>query len=323
MSDYSDDNTDNLCGTDEDHGPDSVRYGYAESAPDSAPDWVRRSYSDNAPDSAPVIHPPDSSSDGEAPHPPLTHHEAGSGSGTETEVGSGPYWEDSSSGGSSSGTDDSSSGAGPQEDTSSGSSSGNDTQHAGSTSSSAGSSGPCSQTTTPPPVAHGATSNDPQVFTPQDEQPRQCLVDPCPGGCGQHTMHGAWCYGCSVRELFTAQPSSTTVAHATPRDVQPITAEGLLELARNTMLSRAKQYDVMQTSERSIPRAVEILKRYGVTLTEEQGCQFMIALKEARLETATSQDSVLDTLVDLLAYTAMLFEAKARRFARETLPLWN
>lgn len=257
-------------------------------------------------DSAPVPSPQDStSSDDNTSLPPLTHHDAGSTSEAwhpDDQNGSGSASDEGSSSGS---------GASPEPGSSSSSSS----------SSSSGSSGLdpytlCYANGTVIGRSGEPASINPAVVTRQEDQPKRVPTHPCAGGCGQHTIAGVLCYSCRERDKKKALGSSS---HA------PMSAEELLERALATMKTRGTQYDSTGAAnkERSIPRAVRILAAQGVALSVKDATAFMLALKLARLETATSKASVDDTLVDLLAYAALWLEAKAEELHQETAPLWS
>jgi hypothetical protein len=88
-------------------------------------------------------------------------------------------------------------------------------------------------------------------------------------------------------------------------------------MAAETLRQRGKRYDKngqgVLLEERSFPGIVaRFAKSTGIGLTEEQACQFMVALKEERIQ---RDPSGLDNYVDFLAYQALALEYRVAREA--------
>ena len=89
----------------------------------------------------------------------------------------------------------------------------------------------------------------------------------------------------------------------------PVTAASMLTAALGHMEDRAKTYDA-PGGERSMGKTVAAFNTItGHTLTEEAGWLFMILLKAVRAQT----DKTLDSLEDMVAYSALLGEAQSKR----------
>jgi len=88
-------------------------------------------------------------------------------------------------------------------------------------------------------------------------------------------------------------------------DSHSVTATGFLKEALDTINSRASQRDSPQ-GERAMKATVGIFNAWtGNQITEEQGWQFMLALKMARM---TQGNYNPDDYVDLIGYSALLAE---------------
>ena len=88
-----------------------------------------------------------------------------------------------------------------------------------------------------------------------------------------------------------------------------VTAASMLTAALGHMEDRAKTYDA-PGGERSMGKTVAAFNIItGHTLTEEAGWLFMILLKAVRSQT----DKTLDSLEDMVAYSALLGEAQSKR----------
>lgn len=95
---------------------------------------------------------------------------------------------------------------------------------------------------------------------------------------------------------------------ATPPE--PVKAPELLQRAAGHMQDRAVTYDKPE-GERSMAKTVEVFNAmHGTSLTEAQGWHFMAILKSVRLFTRPGYHA--DSAEDLIAYAALLSEAKAR-----------
>jgi hypothetical protein len=87
-----------------------------------------------------------------------------------------------------------------------------------------------------------------------------------------------------------------------------IPPDKILTDAIGTLKRRGNEYDGKgyQGGERSMEHTVEIFKAWtGITLSEQDGWRFMLALKMARSLTGKPK---LDTYVDLAGYTSLLGE---------------
>ena len=86
-------------------------------------------------------------------------------------------------------------------------------------------------------------------------------------------------------------------------------AQGILEQAASEMRDRAKTYDKPQ-GERSMAATVSAFSAItGVTMTEQQGWQFMEVLKMVR---SNQGEYRADSFIDGAAYAALAGEAASR-----------
>lgn len=126
-----------------------------------------------------------------------------------------------------------------------------------------------------------------------------------------------WCHKCGVPKppmLPTKMGTNMNKHEVLPRGFEKpmtktITASDLALAAADTLKDRASERDTPK-GERSMKRCVAIYKAWiGIDLTEEQGWQFMTALKMARSAQGKPKD---DDYIDRAGYAALEGECALR-----------
>ena len=128
---------------------------------------------------------------------------------------------------------------------------------------------------------------------------------------------GDFCYKCGLPKPIALPKNMGTSTHkhaVLPRGFEkpmtkPITASDLALAAADTLKDRASERDT-PSGERSMKKCVAIYKAWlGIDLTEEQGWQFMTALKMARSAQGKPKD---DDYIDRAGYAALEGECALR-----------
>lgn len=87
-------------------------------------------------------------------------------------------------------------------------------------------------------------------------------------------------------------------------------ASDILKISLDTLKDRAAQRDCTGTGERSMAATVATFNALtGLSLTEEQGWQFMLILKLVRGQQGEARE---DDYVDLASYGALLGECRLK-----------
>lgn len=120
-------------------------------------------------------------------------------------------------------------------------------------------------------------------------------------GCGEYT------YDCECHKTYPLKPNPHSLSGWDDEVLD--SADGILDQAASEMRDRAKTYDKPQ-GERSMSATVKAFEAItGVTMTEQQGWQFMEVLKLVRSNQGAYR---ADSFIDGAAYAALAGEAASR-----------
>ena len=137
---------------------------------------------------------------------------------------------------------------------------------------------------------------------------------------GSHIEGANKCTGCSLKKtcITTKERMAMSEVYTAESDIHQNDvvddkniADSILYQALHALGDRAESRGCPDKKERSMPAIVRIFEAItGVKLTEEQGLQFMIAVKLGRAATGTKSN--IDDAVDLAGYAALWGECRDR-----------